>query len=240
MSPDSLCDLLRRCGREGSFPRPASAAGSAWDELVERVGPYLEICVRRSLRRLEVAPRDGEVEEVVQEIYFRLLDHGGRRLRSFAGHHAGQGQAFLRQVAHRVILDRVRHAEACKRSGKGSGNLSRAMRLPASELGFRPHGDPERHLLARERMRELFERCRAAGGRRHQDRNLHILQLALVEGRSSREISHKLGGRLTPSSVDSVIHRLRRRLAGTDASLRHRPPAAGVAARGRIDYDAVP
>jgi DNA-directed RNA polymerase specialized sigma24 family protein len=40
-----------------------------------------------------------------------------------------------------------------------------------------------------------------------------VLHLALYEGLSSREISERLGGALRPTSVDSLIFRLRRRLS---------------------------
>jgi len=44
-------------------------------------------------------------------------------------------------------------------------------------------------------------------------RDLNVLYLAFFEGHSSREICRRLGGGLTPSCVDSMVHRLKHRLA---------------------------
>ena len=227
---ESLCDLLRRCGRETAFPSRAALRCSAWEDLVARVGSFLDHTVRRSLLTHGLSPRSGEVEELVQEVYFRLLGHGGRRLRAFAGEHPAQARAFLRQVSRRVVLDTLRHSQRRKRAGVEG--LFGAVRLPPAELGYLRYGNPESSLLARERVDHLFERCRRAAGRRNPDRNLRILKLALLEGRSSREISRHLGGRLAPSSIDSVIHRVRRELSRGGDEIRRRPPAARVALSG--------
>jgi DNA-directed RNA polymerase specialized sigma24 family protein len=70
---------------------------------------------------------------------------------------------------------------------------------------------PEEWTLNRERRRLFLRRCRRLLGRRS-TRDLQVLYLAFFEGRSSREICRSLGGGLTPSCVDSMVHRLKRRL----------------------------
>ena len=80
---------------------------------------------------------------------------------------------------------------------------------------------PEEWVISRERRRFFLERCRDAVGRRSV-RDLNVLYLAFFEGHSSREICHRLGGGLTPSCVDSMVHRLKQRLADFDLQLPRR------------------
>ena len=48
----------------------------------------------------------------------------------------------------------------------------------------------------------------------------------MFEGWTSREIAAALGGSLTVSSVDTILHRLRQRLAAQDIRLPDRSAAA--------------
>ena len=71
-------------------------------------------------------------------------------------------------------------------------------------------------MLAQAR-RIVLDRCRllTSGAPCPEDRarNLRILRWALLEGWSSREIVLAEGGRLAVSTVDTLVHRARRRLA---------------------------
>ena len=57
------------------------------------------------------------------------------------------------------------------------------------------------------------------GGEQQGRRNLRVLELAAIEGCTALEISRRLAGALTPSSVHTVLHRLRRQL-GAEAAER--------------------
>jgi DNA-directed RNA polymerase specialized sigma24 family protein len=76
-----------------------------------------------------------------------------------------------------------------------------------------PGPSPEERLLAAERTELLLRRVRQLYPGAQGERNLRVLELAVLEGMTSGEISRRLGGELTPSSVHTVLHRLRRHLA---------------------------
>jgi DNA-directed RNA polymerase specialized sigma24 family protein len=90
---------------------------AAWEMLVRRYGAGIGARVRRSLRRAGVRPRGEHVEEIVQEVYCRLLADGSWRLRQCRATSQHQVGAFLGKVAERVALDHVRAARAQKRGG---------------------------------------------------------------------------------------------------------------------------
>jgi len=66
--------------------------------------------------------------------------------------------------------------------------------------------------LVEETVDVLADLTRLLGGRTPR-RDLSVLFLAYCRGLSSREIARRLGGGLTAARVDSLIHRVRRRLA---------------------------
>jgi RNA polymerase sigma factor (sigma-70 family) len=170
-----------------------------------------------------VAARADQVEEVVQEVYCRLLDGGGRRLSACHAESEGQAVSYLARVVERVVIDQVRKRLAAKR---GAGQTVASAGPQAKRLLERkedPAGTPEDRLLAAERRRLVLAHWRDIGSQPQGRRNLRILRLALIEGWSSREIARTLG-KLAPSSVDSVVHRLRRRLSEEGVALPRRPP----------------
>ena len=192
------------------------------EEIVRRFGGRLEIKARRALARFGVPPRADQVQEVIQEVYCRLLERDALT----ACHAASEAQAvsYLFRVVESVVVDQLRLGRAAKRGG---GRATKGMpsgeerRLLKSKVD--PGGTPEDRLLAAERRRLIFAHWRDIGNEVQGRRNLRILRLALLEGWSSREIArtHKLA----PSSVDTVIHRLRRRLSRDGFALPRRTPS---------------
>ncbi|HLX06998.1 MAG TPA: sigma-70 family RNA polymerase sigma factor [Thermoanaerobaculia bacterium] len=191
---------------------------AAWERLVARYGPALKARVGSVLRRAGVQPRGDQVEEIVQEVYCRLLAAGGRRLRRCRATSEGQVAAFLGRVAERVALDQLRAARAQKRGGALAAAPSGAWspwgdppREP-QERAADPGANPEELMLSRERLRLFLERCGTLAGRRDYRRNARILALAAA-GMSSGEIARALGGPLTARGVDGLLPRVRRYVA---------------------------
>jgi len=190
---------------------------AAWERLVARYGPALKARVGSVLRRAGVRPSGDQVEEIVQEVYCRLLAAGGRRLRRCRATSEGQVAAFLGRVAERVALDQLRAARAQKRGGApatASGAWSPWGDPPRDpqERAADPAANPEELMLGRERLLLFLERCGTLAGRRDYRRNARILALAAA-GMSSGEIARALGGPLTARSVDGLLPRLRRYVA---------------------------
>jgi RNA polymerase sigma factor (sigma-70 family) len=190
--------------------------------VVRQYGGRLAAKARWSLQQFGVAPRADQVEEVVQEVYCRLLDDGGRRLRACRAESEGQAVSYLSRVVERVVIDQVRKRLAAKRGGGRTVPLGPEERRLLAD----PAGNPEDRLLAAERRRLVLAQWRHIGNEMQGQRNLRILRLALIEGWSSREIARSLG-KLAPSSVDSVVHRLRCRLSDEGLALPRRPPNFG-------------
>jgi len=203
----------------------SSTPETAWEDLVGRYGAGLKARVGNVLRRSGVPPRSEHVEEIVQEVYCRLLAGGCRRLRRCHATSEGQIGAFLGRVAERVALDQLRAARAQKRGGALASQEAASQR---QERAVDPRANPEEQVLTRERFRLFLERCGALAGRRDYRRNARILALA-VAGLSSVEIATAFGGALSPRSIDGLLLRVRRYVAAhalaAAGCLDQRPPA---------------
>lgn len=160
--------------------------------------------------RYELPVDPDRVADLVQDTFCRLLERDRRRLKSFRGTAEAQADAWMRRLAERHALDRLR---ATRRHWSRGGSHSRP--APAGGLlqARRPATSPEQRVLQRERLRQFLVRCRTLG---HSERNARILRLVLVEGWSSREVSAACRGALTPGTVDTIVYRFRRRLARAD------------------------
>ncbi len=200
--------LLRQCAH--------TTSDASWNELIRRFGRRLELGVRRGLRRAGMAAAPERVEELLQEVYCRLLERGGQALARFQGASEGEASAYLGRVAENVVLDWARASAAQKRVAPAPREPETAARR------LRAAGpSPEEATMLRECRRLLLARCREAAGR-HGARQLWVLRLALLEGWSSREIAAAARGSLRPASIDSLVARVRRRLAAQGWALPRR------------------
>lgn len=195
-----------------------------WDLFVDRYGPWLRRRCWYVLQRGGGEMWTDEVEELVQEIYCRLLENRRRRLRGFEGDSERALRSFLARVARSVVLSHLRRRFASKRSqarsdSQGSfreGAWCDRPPAPGERKIERLEGvpclrrSPESEALRRQERRDFFRRCRETDGGRDCLRNLRIAWLALHEGWSSREIAPRVS--LSPSAVDTVVYRVRRRL----------------------------
>jgi len=190
---------------------PASRPRCPWEDFVQRYQRPLRARVVRALWAAGRRPADEQVDDLLQDVYCRLLDAGGRRIALCRGEEAMA--AYLGRIAERVVADQLRRTRALKRGRS---------RLLAADLGggeealaraIDPRGTPEDALLAAERRQSFRDVCRRLLPGPTAVRDTRILELALLGGWSSQEIARVLGGRLAASSVDSLVCRLRRRLA---------------------------
>jgi DNA-directed RNA polymerase specialized sigma24 family protein len=187
------------------------AARAAWEELIRRFGAGLRARVYLALRRVGSRPRGDEVEELVQEVYCRLLAGGCRRLGACRGRGDKVMGAYLGRVAERVVYDQVRAARALKRGGRcvlEQGVVGEDL----AERAVDPGATPEEALLGEERLRLFLESCGALAGPRDRRRNARILALVLLGGWSSAEIARAARGKLSARSIESLVHRTRSRL----------------------------
>ena len=205
MSREEIGELLRRCATGGD--------GAAWREFLELFGAALSAGVRKVARQAGLPGDPASREELLQEVYCRLLENRGRILLDCRGDSAPAVAAYLRRVAESAAVDRLRLLTAAKRGRHLLVRLNEANRGRWRGSFVAEAPGPEARLLARERRRRAFARCRRLVGGRSPQRDLSVLYLAYCRGLSSREIARRLGGGLTPARVDSLMHRVRRRLA---------------------------
>jgi len=188
------------------------AEEAVWTELVRRFGGRIASRVRRALDRFGGPSGDDVVEELVQEVYCRLLERHGPALEDCRSANARQFLAYLYRVADSAVVDRLRQAWAAKRGHHRVVSLSARRAVEAADRHLDPGDSPEAVVLASDGYRRLVGRLRRLAAGSRGGRNLGILLLAAVGGWTSREIARALPGRLAVSSVDSALHRLKGRL----------------------------
>lgn len=196
-----------------------------WSALVRRHDARLRGRVRRTLNRLGLRAQLELVDEIVQDVYCRLLEGGEHRLRHGVGGLSDPSLlAYLGTVAERTVLDQVRNASALKRTGLSTvrlGRLGRRTRRAVERIAD-PGPTPEQTAIRSQGRRQLLDRCREIRGLGPGRRNAWVMRLAVLEGYSSREIAAAAGGRLSPHTIDMLVHRLRRRLARSGFALTRR------------------
>lgn len=220
MDHPSARDLIEQCT---SAPEPI-----AWGRFVERYGPVIEAGVRRALRRLgEPLPDGAELPDLVQECYCRLLERGCRRLLGLRGSADPEVLAWLGRFAERSARDRLKQLRALKRGGRRRRALSLVERVSGLPD---PAGSPEHRAMRRQLLRQFARHCRRLTAT---DRDAQILRLVYFAGFTSREVAELSRGTLSPSSVDSVVYRFRRRLEQKGLPVPARAPARRRSRRDR-------
>ncbi len=206
-------DLIERCA--------SSDCPESWHEFLARYGRPLRDAVRRTLLKAGASlVRDLE-DDVLQDVYCKLLADGRRRLRRFRGGDDRSVAGYLCRIAENVTRDHLRRGRAVKRGREVclvAGDGEDGPIVKAAD----PCAATDRRALVAEGRRLYFERGSRAlpGDNRHRD--LEVTYLAVFEGWSSREIAERWQS-LTANNVDSIIYRTKLRLAAVDIELR-RPP----------------
>lgn len=188
-----------------------------WHEAVRRHHPRLIASVRRVIARRGADLGGDQAEDLAQEVWCRVLVR--RDARGFRGTSEGEALVYLRRVIESVVADADRAARAQKRAVALTFSLEDARTLSTRAADG---ASPEARLLAAERRRLVMARCRGALGRRASPLALRAARLALLDGLSSAEISRRLAGQLTAAAIDTMICRLRRRLAAQGVELPRR------------------
>lgn len=204
-----LGESIRSLGSQPPGPR----AEAAWEWFLGRYRSWIRRRCVAHLHHSKLPICDDEVDDLLQEVLYRLLENGGRRLRCFRGRTEASWRAYLDRVARTVALRWVRKIASLKRGGPGVSTggrrLRRAHRRSARWL-VAGEPSPERRAEDRQECARLIRGCRRVAGPRQPERDFTILRLAFVQGWTSGEIGALLG--LSASAVDSVISRARRQL----------------------------
>lgn len=200
----------------------------AWEELLERFRSRLLSAIRRGLGRIGASQDAERIEDLLQEVYCRLLDRDRWALKACRGRSEGEIAAYLMRLAENVVLDELRREVALKRGGgsvvRGAG-VGLDERIASAEL------EPEERIHLARLRRQFLRSCRLVCG--DSARNSRIAQAAFLEGWTSPEIVRTLASDLKVASVDSLLCRLRRRFSerGIELPPRGAGRAAGALAR---------
>ncbi|MCB1008604.1 MAG: sigma-70 family RNA polymerase sigma factor [Acidobacteria bacterium] len=182
-----------------------------WRQFLATHGARLRLEVRGALLRAGTFPSRERCEDLEQEVLCRLLERERRALASFRGRTAGEASAYLRRIAARVVADDLRAAASPRR---GPARPGRFVELPEDDnRALRDRrGCPESRALAREEGRLFLRRCRDLMGRAATPARLRVVSLAFVGGLSSDAIAARMGDGWSRAAVDSLLHRIRRKL----------------------------
>ncbi len=191
-APIDPCELLRRCltGRN---------AGD-WQELVDRHGHDVRLAVQQAASRCGMSLAGPDLDEMVQDLYCRLLSVRDRGVRGGSAHELWK---YLLCVANSLVVDRMRQQNARKRRPSGAGRRVDPSRLRSPIL------DPEEELIKKERRKVFFKRCLEVVRCDRVALELRALTMALLDGWSSREIAQELKGGLSADRVDKLVYLLR-------------------------------
>ena len=191
----------------------------AWEDFVGRFEPVLRRGVVSALNG--TAKRwDGLEEDLLQEVYCRLLEGGAQHLKRCRERDEVAIRAFLARLARNAAIDHLRWRRTVKRGRRSlvSGDLAQRR----FEQAANREPSAEDRLIMRQQGRSFLRACRRIGGCRTADRNVRVLALAFLGGLSSREIAQHLGRSLSPGSIDSLISRARKKLAAAGVALASR------------------
>lgn len=183
---------------------PSTEAPPNWSRLVRRYRRPLRAIARRLLRLHGLPSRAEDVQELLQDLWCRVFE----RAPGSVFDNADGTMTYLGTALRNLASDRLRTASAAKRGGlRRRVSLGSVGALPTAEAS------PEERLLVREERHRLLARIRPLASTSRRRRDLMIFERALLDGWSSRQIARALGGELAPSSIDSLVHRLRRDFA---------------------------
>lgn len=183
-----------------------------WEEMVSRHRFRLQARTRAALARYGLGTSSDLVDELVQEVFCRLLERHGRSLTSGPARNDLVLGAYLGRMAERVVVDRVRHLAAAKRGGRRLVSLSQpgAAHLAASTPDREP--TPEERLIENEDWRRLWRGLAATELGEHGRSYLAALALIAISGWTSREVAGLMPGRPSAATLHVRLHRLRHRL----------------------------
>jgi DNA-directed RNA polymerase specialized sigma24 family protein len=192
---------------------------SGWEPYVTPFEPWLRKRVSRIMKRAGLRLEAEHVSEMIQDVYCRLLEGGPPRLERLRKLQVRGILTYLTRVAESTVYDQVRAARTAKRGSVRWLWISRQAGSCLERIPD-PAPTPDHALLLSEGRRLVLRRFRDLGGPGSGTRNARLLWLALVEGWESRELGRAFA--LAPRSVDTLVHRLRRRFAGEGLELRRR------------------
>jgi RNA polymerase sigma factor (sigma-70 family) len=203
-------ELLKKC-----LQRPPDE--DAWREFVHRyhnairgsVAKTFHLRANQEIDRRAQFP-DDLIEDLVQNVYIRLVEEGNRALNRFAGEHENSIFQYLSIIAINVVRDHFREGKALKRpklsfsldelmENQGdAGILKDAVSIDGSAYGGSTSVSIE----------DIEAAVKSSVSRKHRDRDLLIFKLRYCEGLTLDEIKTAMSLDISPIGIGSILNRI--------------------------------
>jgi len=192
----SPSDFLRECGRQLTNP-------VLWQKFQERFQKLLFTYLLRGLRyRREPGNMCDLVNDLIQDVYMRLVQNEGQMLKCFRGNTDFSVMAFLARISMSAITDHYRHQTAQKRQAP---QVVSSMDQPGNEAA-------EFNVAAIPFSIDVMRFVDFENDQRHAARNALIFKLHYIDGFTPTAIAAFPGFALSVSEIDAVLPRLKARL----------------------------
>ena len=218
--------LLRRCRK-----RPPDEA--AWQEFVRRYHSVIKANVVRYFhlkagqefeRRSQVL--EDSIEDLVQNVYLRLIDDNSRVLKAFHGKLDNSLPAYLTMISVNVVKDHFRGIKADKRpkiifsldeliENEGEGRVFigassdiHGNQSGGNQSGGKQTGSPSPAFT----IEDIDALLNKALSNRNRDRNTLIFKLRYCDGLTLEEIRNSLGLDMSPMGIGSILSRINKQL----------------------------
>ena len=193
---------------------------SAWGEFYKRYHKYICCMISRELNRLHHYKGHNLVEDLVQEVYTKLLANDCQALKAFEGKYENAIFTYLEIIAVRIVLKDYARCKTQKRS-----NICKAVSLDARVRNIHDGWLSElKELVQFEEWKSDFDYAelqeeieyhlkKILGQRRNQERDQLIFRYYLYAGWSAEEIALIHGVQLSPKRVLNIISELKQELS---------------------------
>lgn len=193
----SSTELIRVCAGSGDQ--------KAWQEFIRRFRPVLAAAALRTAHRWS-EPACPQLDDLIQEIYLKLLEDDCNLLQSFQSEHEDSIYGFLKVVAANVAHDHFKSALAAKRGASRTEAIVEPLLIDLKAPGIEGF-DLVIHRLQLDQIDKVLRQITAGKGK-DQERNRAIFWLRHRLGLTAREIAQIPSIRLTTEGVESVLVRL--------------------------------
>ncbi|MDZ7269261.1 MAG: sigma-70 family RNA polymerase sigma factor [candidate division KSB1 bacterium] len=206
-------DLVRRCANDPHNP-------VLWREFTRRYEGAIRQSILRTLQqqnRQYAARLPATVDDIVQDVYLRLLQHNGRAFQMFKGFTEAAWFRYLRVIARHLTLNHLRNNSAGKRPPINFSLDAGSDFDCERQLQGRKSGEHELTTDEKIRMLELHDQINHSldlalrGPNKSRDKLL--FQLHYFDGLSVEQIASFPGIAMTAHAVEVALSRVRQRLA---------------------------
>lgn len=206
-------ELIKLCGE--------SSGKLLWEEFYKRFNYYIQLYIKKawktrvSSRYLDSFTTQEILSDLVQDVYVKLLDFDRQALRNFQGESDNSFLAYLSKIANNIVAEYFRKQLAEKRRGNEISIQFLIDEQECQQTGSKAithtylsiNGETKLlNTLATQEISKVVEEILVG---QNSQRDLLVFKLCTIEGMSSKEIAETKEFELKPSSIESIIRRVK-------------------------------